>query len=66
MIIKTSDLVTVSLCLLAILTSILFTNGIFGTKRDDDEPPSIPSFIPYFGHILGLFWYKNRYYTKLR
>ena len=27
-------------------------------------PPLIP--IPYLGHVLGLFWYRTAYYSKVR
>ena len=30
------------------------------------EPPFISSKVPYIGHLIGLFWHKNHYYTKLR
>lgn len=30
------------------------------------EPPQVLPAVPYIGHLIGIFWYKNFYYTKLR
>lgn len=38
-----------------------------GFKKDTTpEPYRILSIIPYIGHLVGLIWYRNRYYSKLR
>ena len=38
-----------------------------GSKsKQSQEPPEVSPLIPYIGHVLGLLWYKNHYYTRLR
>lgn len=39
---------------------------LFGPKYDDREPPVVPHFIPYVGHILGLICYGQNYFETLR
>ena len=29
------------------------------------EPPRVPPPVPYIGHLIGIFWFGNHYYTKL-
>lgn len=63
-----SDLYVTSvlLPLTVIICGVLLCEKLLGVQQDASEPPFVPSAIPYIGHIIGLFWYKNRYYTKLR
>ena len=53
--------------LLPLLTMVYI--GFAFTKEAGNEPirepPQMPSSFPYFGHLLGLFWCRNQYYTKL-
>ena len=44
---------------------VIFYYGLRAWKLKSDEPPSISSWIPYFGHIIGIWWYKLAYYDKL-
>lgn len=65
MAIKELGSVTVSLVLLAISCTIFVVNRVLSATRDVREPPFIPSIIPYFGHMIGLFWHRHGYYAKL-
>lgn len=51
---------------LALLSVALITNRILAKEETTSEPFLVRSPIPYVGHLIGLFWYKNHYYTKLR
>lgn len=46
-------------------TSLLLTR-ILGMMQDPREPPSVSSYIPYIGHIIGLMRSKFNYYVQLR
>ena len=34
--------------------------------RYHDEPPYIPSMVPVFGHVIGLFLHKMAYYKTVK
>lgn len=38
----------------------------FGVKYDDREPPAIKHPIPYVGHLLGLVWWGQHYFERIR
>ena len=44
----------------------LLLNNFLGTKRDPNEPPSIPQPIPFVGHLLGLIRHGTQYYAQVR
>lgn len=60
------DLLRTLMSLVAIVYVLLVLDRVLGVRQDSREPPFVPSTIPYFGHVLGLFWHKNSYYSKLR
>lgn len=60
------DTTGILLTLVAIACGLLVLDTVLRVKRDSREPPFVPSTIPYFGHVIGLFWHKNRYYAKLK
>ena len=38
---------------------------VFGPKYDKREPPAIPHWLPYVGHILALFRHGAKYFEEL-
>lgn len=60
------DLLLVLLALFTLGCITFLVERAVRAKHDPKEPPFVPTLIPYLGHILGLFWHKNKYYTKLR
>ena len=51
----------VVLCLCAILYLFLKPR-----KWSSDEPPLIPSWLPYIGHGISMFWEGGKYFRILR
>lgn len=49
--------------LIYIFVVVTKTSGF--RKDPKPEPYRIPSIVPYIGHLVGLIWYRNRYYSKL-
>jgi hypothetical protein len=37
-----------------------------GMKQDPQEPPLVPTTIPYVGHAIGVMRSKYNYYVQLR
>ena len=57
---------TVGIWLAVTAVVIAIVAGLRKSDRLSQEPPEVSPFIPYIGHVVGLLWYKNHYYTKLR
>jgi hypothetical protein len=49
-----------------VVASIALLATLLQRPRDANEPPYIPSVIPYCGHLIGLFRHKMRYYVKVQ
>ena len=60
------DTITVSLAVVVTTASLYLLNKTLGVRRYANEPPYIPSLIPYFGHILGLLRQKMAYYKEVK
>ena len=56
------------ICLLSsiLLGVFIISNGLGNSTDNEPEPYHIPSVVPYLGHLLGIIWHRNRYYTKIR
>ena len=39
---------------------------MFGTEHDDQEPPAVTNTVPYIGHLLGLLWWGQHYFERIR
>lgn len=39
---------------------------LLDVKYDDREPPAIRHPIPYVGHLLGLVWWGQHYFERIR
>lgn len=44
---------------------LLLLNKFVGVKSHENEPPFIPTLIPYFGHLLGVIKNGTSYYEKI-
>ena len=53
------------LLILALVAIYLF-DYYFMPKHAPNEPPVVPSTIPYVGHIIGLFRHGSLYYQTTR
>lgn len=56
---------TTSLVLAAIALLYLLGRKL-GVARYPNEPPYIPSLVPYFGHAFGMFRHKMAYYKIVK
>ena len=60
-------LFSVVVLVLTLLCVLLVRSYDVGVKKDTkSEPYRIPCTIPYFGHLLGILWYRNKYYSAVR
>lgn len=51
----------------AAFTALIYLlNYFYVPKHSPNEPPLLPSRIPYIGHILGLLRYGTRYFEITR
>ena len=41
-------------------------DSLYAPKKYPNEPPLVPQFIPYIGHILGLLRHGTRYFEITR
>ncbi len=39
---------------------------LFGAKHDAREPPEVPNPLPLIGHLLGLLWWGQQYFERVR
>ena len=46
-----------------ICVSILY---VFGAKHNNREPSAVTHLIPYVGHLLGLVWWGQHYFERIR
>ena len=60
------DTNTVSLVVLVVTAFLYLLNKKLGVRRYANEPPYIPSLVPYFGHVLGLLRQKMKYYRDVK
>jgi len=53
---------------LALFVTFYVLKKKFSAKRDPREPPVVPALfpLPLVGHLIGLYWYRIEYYTKIR
>jgi hypothetical protein len=45
---------------------VLAFNAVQPRKSSPDEPPIIPTRLPYIGHAIGMFRHGGRYFRMLR
>lgn len=65
--IMASEWVSTALFVVLLVVILYFsTTYFFSPQYDAREPPVIPHVIPYVGHILGLMWYGQHYFSILR
>ena len=48
------------------IASVFALDRILGVRSLPDEPPYIPTPVPYFGHLVNLLRFKMQYYIDLR
>lgn len=63
-----SDLLVSVYLAVGALAILIYFARTPGQIHDPHEPKLVHAYIPvpFIGHLVGLYWYRTGYYTKLR